>query len=225
MRILMVEDDEHVAGAVKRGLEAEGYAVDVALDGTDGHWLATENDYDVIVLDSMLPGMSGEDLCRDLRKRGDWTPILILTARTGSEPEVRALDSGADDFLSKPFSYEVLLARIRALLRRGREERPTVLEVGDLRLDPASHQVWRGEVPVELTPRQFGLLECLMRHPGEALSKASLKEHLWDFAYEGDLNIIEVYVRQLRQRIDEPFGRRTIVTIRGVGYRLDPAGG
>jgi DNA-binding response OmpR family regulator len=225
VRILMVEDDGHVAAAVKRGLEAEGYAVDIALDGTDGHWLATENDYDVIVLDSMLPGMSGEALCRDLRERGDWTPILILTARTGSEPEVRALDSGADDFLSKPFSYAVLLARIRALLRRGREERPTILQAGDLRLDPASHQVWRGEVTVELTPRQFGLLECLMRHPGEALSKASLKEHLWDFAYDGDLNIIEVYVRQLRQRIDEPFGRQTIHTIRGVGYRLDPAGG
>jgi two-component system OmpR family response regulator len=225
VRILMVEDDEHVAAAVKRGLEAEGYAVDVALDGTDGHWLATENAYDVIVLDSMLPGMSGEALCRDLRARGDWTPILILTARAGSEPEVRALDSGADDFLSKPFSYDVLLARIRALLRRGREERPAVLAAGDLRLDPASHRVWRGEVTIELTPRQFGLLECLMRHPGEALSKAGLKEHLWDFAYDGDLNIIEVYVRQLRQRIDEPFGRQAIQTVRGVGYRLDPAGG
>lgn len=225
MRILMVEDDEHVAGAVKRGLEAEGYAVDVALDGTEGHWMATENAYDLIVLDSMLPGMSGEELCRDLRARGDWTPILVLTARTGAAPEVRALDAGADDFLAKPFSYEVLLARIRALLRRGREERPAILEAGDLRLDPASHQVWRGDVAVELTPRQFGLLECLMRHPGEALSKASLKEHLWDFAYEGDLNIVEVYVRQLRQRIDEPFGRCAIHTIRGVGYRLDPAGG
>lgn len=225
MRILMVEDDEHVAAAVTRGLEAEGYAVDVALDGTDGHWLATENAYDVIVLDSMLPGMSGEALCRDLRERGDWTPILILTARVGSEPEVRALDSGADDFLSKPFSYDVLLARIRALLRRGREERPVVLAAGDLRLDPASHRVWRGDVTIELTPRQFGLLECLMRHPGEALSKTSLREHLWDFAYDGDLNIIEVYVRQLRQRIDEPFGRQTIHTVRGVGYRLDPGGG
>jgi DNA-binding response OmpR family regulator len=225
VRILIVEDDGHVAAAVKRGLEAEGYAVDVAPDGTEGHWLATENDYDVIVLDSMLPGMNGEDLCRDLRDRGDWTPILILTARVGSEPEVRALDSGADDFLSKPFSYEVLLARIRALLRRGREERPTVLQAGDLRLDPASHQAWRGEVTLELTPRQFGLLECLMRHPGEAMSKVRLKEHLWDFAYDGDLNIIEVYVRQLRQRIDEPFGRQSIQTIRGVGYRLDPAGG
>lgn len=225
MRILMVEDDEHVAAAVKRGLEAEGYAVDVALDGTDGHWMATENRYDLIVLDSMLPGMSGEDLCRDLRRRRDWTPILMLTARVGTAPEVHALDAGADDFLAKPFSYQVLLARIRALLRRGRRERPVVLESGDLRLDPASHEVWRGDVPIDLTARQFALLECLMRSPGEALSKARLKEQLWDFAYEGDLNVIEVHVRALRKRIDEPFGCESIVTVRGVGYRLDPVGG
>jgi DNA-binding response OmpR family regulator len=225
VRILMVEDDRHVAGAVRRGLEAEGYAVDVAHDGTDGHWLATENSYDVIVLDSMLPGMSGEELCRDLRARRDWTPILVLTARSGAEPEVGALDAGADDFLSKPFSYDVLLARIRALLRRGREERPVVLEAGDLRLDPAAHEVRRGDVPIELTPRQFALLECLMRNPGVAMSKAVLRDHLWDFAYEGDLNIVEVYVRQLRQRIDEPFGRASIRTMRGVGYRLEPDGG
>lgn len=224
MRILMVEDDEHVAAAVKRGLEAEGYAVDVALDGTDGHWMATENPYDLIVLDSMLPGMSGEDLCRDLRLRRDWTPILMLTARVGTAPEVHALDAGADDFLAKPFSYQVLLARIRALLRRGRRERPVVLESGDLRLDPASHEVWRGEVPIDLTPRQFALLECLMRSPGVALSKARLKEQLWDFAFEGDLNVIEVHVRALRKRIDEPFGCESIVTVRGVGYRLDPVG-
>jgi DNA-binding response OmpR family regulator len=225
VRILMVEDDEHVAAAVKRGLEAEGYAVDVALDGTDGHWMATENAYDLIVLDSMLPGMSGEDICRALRHRRDWTPILMLTARVGSAPEVHALDAGADDFLAKPFSYQVLLARIRALLRRGRLERPVVLESGDLRLDPASHEVWRGEVPIDLTPRQFALLECLMRSPGVALSKARLKEQLWDFAYEGDLNVIEVHVRALRKRIDEPFGCESIVTVRGVGYRLDPVGG
>lgn len=225
MRILMVEDDEHVAAAVKRGLEAEGYAVDVALDGTDGHWMATENPYDLIVLDSMLPGMSGEDLCRDLRRRRDWTPILMLTARVGTAPEVQALDAGADDFLAKPFSYQVLLARIRALLRRGGRERPAVLESGDLRLDPASHEVWRGDVPIDLTARQFALLECLMRSPGEALSKTRLKEQLWDFAYEGDLNVIEVHVRALRKRIDEPFGCESIVTVRGVGYRLDPVGG
>ena len=225
MRILVVEDDPHVAGAVKRGLEAEGYAVDVAPDGIEGRWLAAEMSYDVIVLDWMLPGVSGEVLCRELRDRRDWTPILMLTARVGTRPEVGALDAGADDFLAKPFSYQVLLARIRALLRRGRRERPSVLAAGDLRLDPASHQVWRGEIPVELTARQFAVLECLMRRPGEALSKAELKEHIWDFAYDGDLNIVEVYVRQLRQRIDEPFGRHSIHTIRRVGYRLDPAGG
>jgi two-component system OmpR family response regulator len=225
VRILVVEDDGHVAGAVRRGLEAEGHAVDVAGDGRDGLWLATENEYDVIVLDSMLPLLSGEQLCRELRDQEDWTPVLMLTARIGTDSEVTALDAGADDFLAKPFSYRVLLARIRALVRRGRQERPSVLTAGDLRLDPASHQVGRGEVDIELTPRQFSLLECLMRHPGEALSKARLKEHVWDFAYEGDLNIVEVYVGQLRQRIDAPFGRATIQTVRGVGYRLDPGGG
>ncbi|MGH1562853.1 response regulator transcription factor [Mumia sp. DW29H23] len=220
MRILVVEDDAHVAGAVKRGLEAEGYAVDVAGDGRDGLWLATENEYDVVVLDSMLPLLSGEDLCRTLREREDWTPVVMLTARVGTDVEVTALDSGADDFLAKPFSYQVLLARIRALVRRGGSERPSVLAVGDLTLDPAAHRVRRGEVEIDLTPRQFAVLECLMRHPGEALSKARLRDHVWDFAYEGDLNIVEVYVRQLRQRIDEPFGRETLITVRGVGYRI-----
>jgi two-component system, OmpR family, response regulator len=225
VRILVVEDDEHVARAVERGLTAEGYAVDVALDGTDGHWLAAENDYDLIVLDSMLPGMSGEAICTSLRRRQDWTPILMLTARIGTPHEVSALDAGADDFLAKPFSYQVLLARIRALVRRTPQERPVVLEAGDLRLDPASHQVWRGDVPVELTPRQFSLLEVLMRQPGEALSKARIRDQLWDFAYEGDLNVVEVHVCQLRRRIDEPFGRESVQTVRGVGYRLDPEGG
>ncbi|MCW2854014.1 MAG: DNA-binding response regulator, OmpR family, contains and winged-helix domain [Nocardioides sp.] len=225
MRILVVEDDEHVAMAVKRGLQAEGYAVDVGLDGTEGRWLATENEYDLIVLDSMLPGMSGEAICAALRRDQDWTPILMLTARVGTQHEVNALDAGADDFLAKPFAYQELLARIRALLRRSPQERPAVLEVGDLRLDPASHRVWRGEVSIELTPRQFSLLEVLMRQPGEALSKARIREQLWDFAFEGDLNIIEVHVRQLRKRIDEPFGRRSVQTVRGVGYLLDPAGG
>jgi two-component system OmpR family response regulator len=225
VRILVVEDDGHVAGAVKRGLEAEGHAVDVAADGRDGLWLATENEYDVIVLDSMLPLLSGEQLCRDLRAQEDWTPVLMLTARIGTDAEVAALDAGADDFLAKPFSYRVLLARIRALVRRGRQERPSVLTAGDLHLDPASHRVGRGDFDIDLTPRQFSLLECLMRHPGEAISKARLKDHVWDFAYDGDLNIVEVYVRQLRQRIDVPFGRETIQTVRGVGYRLDPGGG
>ena len=225
MRILIVEDDVHLAGAMKRGLESEGYAVDVALDGVDGHWLATENPYDAMVLDSMLPGMSGDDLCCALRKAGDWTPILMLTAKTGADEEAHALDAGADDFLSKPFSYIVLVARLRALLRRGRHERPSVLTAGDLRLDPATHQVWRADTPIALTPRQFSLLEFFLRRPGEVLSKTVILEHVWDFAFEGDVNIVEVYVRQLRRRIDEPFGRTSLETVRLVGYRLNPDGG
>jgi len=225
MRILVVEDDKLVARAVRRGLEAEGYAVDVALDGTEGAWLAAENEYDALVLDVMLPGLPGDQLCARLREAGDWTPILMLTARSLPEEEARALDAGADDFLAKPFSYLVLVARLRALLRRGGRERPAVLEVGDLRLDPAQHQVWRGDTSVDLTPRQFSLLELLMRRPGEVLSKASILEHVWDFAYEGDPNIVEVYVRQLRQRIDIPFDRASLQTVRLVGYRLDPEAG
>ena len=225
MRILVVEDDVQVARAVCRGLEAEGYAVDVALDGAEGHWLATENDYDALVLDVMLPEITGDRLCARLRHAGNWTPILMLTARSLPEEEARALDAGADDFLAKPFSYLVLVARLRALLRRGGHERPAVLEVGDLRLDPATHQAWRGGREVELTPRQFSLLEFLMRRPGEVISKAQILEHVWDFAFDGDPNIVEVYVRQLRQRIDVPFERHALQTVRLVGYRLDSGGG
>jgi len=225
VRILVVEDDKHVARAVKRGLESEGFAVDVAFDGTDGRWLATENAYDAMVLDVMLPGTNGYDLCAELRRAGDWTPILMLTAKDGEQDEARALDTGADDFLAKPFSYVVLLARLRALLRRGGHERPSMLTAGDLVLDPAAHQVWRADTLVELTPRQFALLEFLMRRAGEVLSKAEILEHVWDFAFEGDPNIVEVYVRQLRQRIDHPFGRASLQTVRLVGYRLDPDGG
>jgi len=225
MRILVVEDDLHVAGAVRRGLAGEGYAVDVALDGTDGLWLASENSYDVLVLDRMLPGLSGDELCTRLRERGDWTPILMLTARSGPDEEARALDAGADDFLAKPFSYVVLVARLRALLRRGVPERPTVLEAGDLRLDPATHRAWRGRTALELTPRQFSLLEFFLRRKGEVLSKAVILEHVWDFSFDGDPNIVEVYVRQLRQRVDLPFGRASLETLRLVGYRLDPDGG
>jgi two-component system, OmpR family, response regulator len=177
------------------------------------------------VLDVMLPGLTGDQLCSGLREEGVWTPILMLTARSSVEDEARALDAGADDFLAKPFSYVVLLARLRALLRRGPSERPTVLQVGDLTLDPAAHQVRRGSTPVDLTPRQFAMLEFLMRRPGEVVPKATILEHVWDFAFEGDPNIVEVYVRQLRQRIDEPFGRRSLQTVRLVGYRLDVAGG
>lgn len=220
MRILVVEDDKQLAAGLRRGLEDEGYAVDVALTGTDGEWFASENSYDAMIVDVMLPGVAGDVLCARRRDAGDWTPILMLTARSGPEQEARALDSGADDFLAKPFSFMVLTARLRALVRRGRQERPTVLEVGDLRLDPAAHQAWRGEVPVALTPRQFSLLEFLMRQDGQVVPKSAILEHVWDFAYEGDPNIVEVYVRQLRLRIDEPFGRKSLQTVRLVGYRV-----
>jgi two-component system OmpR family response regulator len=220
VRILVVEDDKQLASALRRGLEAEGYAVDVALTGTDGDWFANENSYDAMVVDVMLPGLAGDALCAGRRDCGDWTPILMLTARSGPEQEARALDAGADDFLSKPFSFMVLTARLRALLRRGGGKRPTVLEVGDLRLDPAVHRVWRGDAPIDLTPRQFSLLEFLMRHPGQLQSKAAILGHVWDFAYDGHPNIVEVYVRQLRQRIDEPFERASLQTVRLVGYRV-----
>jgi two-component system OmpR family response regulator len=225
MRILVVEDDKHLAASVRRGLHAEGFAVDIALDGTDGLWRATESAYDAIVCDIMLPGMSGYRLCRRLREAGDWTPLLMLTAKDGELDEAEALDTGADDYLSKPFSYVVLVARLRALLRRGGRERPTVLEAGDLRLDPAAHRAWRGDVTLELSPRQFSLLEFLMRRAGEAVSKLDILDHVWDFAFDGDPNIVEVYICQLRRKIDEPFGRQAIETIRLVGYRLDPDGG
>jgi DNA-binding response OmpR family regulator len=225
VRILVVEDDKQLAAALRRGLVDEGYAVDVALDGTEGEWYATENAYDAMVVDVMLPGLPGDQLCTRRRDAGDWTPILMLTARSGPEQEARALDAGADDFLAKPFSFVVLTARLRALLRRGGRERPVVLEVGDLRLDPAAHEVRRGEAPIDLTPRQFALLEFLMRRAGEVTSKATILDHVWDFAYDGHPNIVEVYVRQLRQRIDEPFGRTSLQTVRLVGYRLvDDAG-
>jgi two-component system OmpR family response regulator len=225
VRILLVEDDTHLARSMKRGLEADGFAADVALDGNDGLWRAQEGDYDVIVLDIMLPGLNGYQLCAQLREAGNWTPILMLTAKDGEFDEAEALDTGADDFLSKPFSFVVFVARLRALLRRGGRERPPVLEAGDLRLDPAAHRVWRGETQVALTPRQFSVLEFLMRHTGETVSKTEILEHVWDFAFDGDPNIVEVYIRHLRKRIDEPFGRRAIETLRLVGYRLDPHGG
>jgi two-component system OmpR family response regulator len=225
MRILVVDDDVHLAQAVRRGLTAEGFAVDVACDGDEGDWLATENAYDAMVLDIMLPGLRGDELCARLRDRGDWTPILMLTAKLGDDEEARALDTGADDFLTKPFSYLVLVARLRALLRRGATERPSQLCAGDLRLDPAAHRVWRGDTRVELTPRQFSLLEYLLRRRGDVVSKTDILGHVWDFAFDGDPNIVEVYVHQLRARIDEPFGRRSLQTVRMVGYRLAIDGG
>jgi DNA-binding response OmpR family regulator len=221
MRILVVDDDARLARSLKRGFEGEGFATDIALDGTEAQWLATENDYDAIVLDVMLPGIGGYDLCRALRAAGNWSPILMLTARMGDAEEVQALDTGADDFLSKPFSYAVLVARVRALLRRGGRERPAVLTAGDLELDPARHTVARGGTPIALTPTQFALLEYLMRRQGEVVAKAEILEHVWDFAYDGGPNIVEVYIRQLRQRIDLPFARASLQTVRLVGYRLD----
>jgi DNA-binding response OmpR family regulator len=222
MRLLLVDDDVRLVEALRRGLEAEGFAVDTAGDGAEAEWLARENSYDVMVLDVMLPGLDGVELCTRLRQAGDWTPVLMLTARTDSAEVARALDSGADDYLAKPFSYVVLLARLRALLRRGGSTRPLVLRVGRLELDPATHQVRRGEALVELTPRQFALLEYLMRRAGEVVPKRDILEHVWDFGYEGDPNIVEVYVGQLRRRIDRPFGTTTLHTVRLVGYRLAP---
>jgi DNA-binding response OmpR family regulator len=221
----MVEDDNHLAAAVSRGLRADGFAVDIAVDGDEGLWRAREGVYDAIVLDIMLPKVNGFQLCRTLRDGEDWTPILMLTAKDGELDEAEALDTGADDFLSKPFSYVVLLARLRALLRRGGHDRPAVLQAGDLTLDPAGHHVRRAGDAIALSPRQFSLLEFLMRRAGDAVSKQEILEHVWDFAFEGDPNIVEVYVRQLRRKIDAPFGRRSIETIRLVGYRLDPDGG
>jgi DNA-binding response OmpR family regulator len=220
MRVLVVDDDTRLLRTLRRGFEADGFAVDTAADGVEAEWLATENAYDVLVLDVMLPGIDGVQLCARLRRAGVWTPVLVLTARSESEDVVRALDTGADDFLAKPFSFMVLAARLRALMRRGGQERPAILYVGDLRLDPALHRVWRGEAAVTVTPRQFSLLEFLMRHPEEVVSKSTILEHVWDFAYDGHPNIVEVYVRQLRQRIDEPFGRMSLQTVRLVGYRL-----
>lgn len=222
MKILVVEDDKRLAATVKRGLEQEGYAVDVALDGTDGQWMATEQAYDVIVLDVMLPGINGYRLCAALREANNWTPILMLTAKRGEYDEAEALDGGADDFLSKPFSFVVLLARLRALVRRGGADRCPTIEIGDLRLDPAAHQCFRGDTEIALSPREFAVLEYLAHHAGTAVSKRTILEHVWDFAFAGDDNIVEVYVRRLRRKIDEPFDRATIQTVRGAGYRLDP---
>jgi len=225
MRVLVVEDEKRLAEAVRNGLEQEGFAVDLALNGDEGLWMARENDYDAIILDLMLPGRNGFQICSDLRAEGIWTPILMLTAKSGDLDHAEALDTGADDFLTKPFSFVVLLAHLRALMRRGGRERPTVLTAGDLRLDPAQHRCWRGDEEIELTPRQFSLLQFLMSRAGEVLSKTEIVEHVWDFAFEGDLNIVEVYVGYLRKKIDAPFGRNAIQTIRLVGYRLDPDGG
>ena len=221
MRVLVVEDEIRLAEGLKRGLEAEGFAVDVAHTGADGLWLAREQQYAAILLDIMLPGMNGYVVCRTLRDERNWTPVLMLTAKDGEWDEVEGLDTGADDYLTKPFAFSVLLARLRALIRRGAGERPVVLEAGDLFLDPAARTVRRGAQPVELTAREFAVLEFLLRRQGEVVSKAQILEGVWDFAFEGDPNIVEVYIGQLRGKIDRPFSRTSIRTVRGAGYRLE----
>ncbi len=216
----MVEDEVRLAETVSRGLRAEGFVVDTVHDGAEGLAEAQLRDYDVIVLDIMLPSMNGYDVCRELRKAGVWVPILMLTAKDGEYDEADAFDLGADDYLTKPFSFVVLVARLRALVRRGAPERPSVLAVGDLTLDPSTRVVRRGGTEIALTPREFGLLHFLMRHPGEVLSKTAIVQSVWDMNYDGDENVVEVYVGYLRRKIDQPFGTATIQTMRGAGYRL-----
>lgn len=220
MRLLVVEDESKLATYLKRGLEADGHAVDVAGDGEEGLWFARNQPYDVILLDLLLPRLNGYRVCTELRGEENWTPILMLTAKDGEFDIAEALDCGADDYLTKPFSFVELSARIRALARRGAPSRPTVLEVADLRLDPAAHTVARDGTDVALTAREFALLEYLMRHAGEAVSKADILNAVWDWDFEGDPNVVEVYIGYLRRKIDHPFDRASIETVRGVGYRL-----
>jgi two-component system OmpR family response regulator len=220
MRVLIVEDQAKLAALLARGLREEGHAADVAERGEDALWMAAAAPYDAIVLDIMLPGIDGFETCRALRKRGVWSPVLMLTARDAVGDRVSGLDAGADDYLTKPFSFEELLARLRALVRRAPAERPVTVEVGDLRLDPAAHRVWRGDIELELSAKEFALLELLMRRPGTALSRSQLLEGAWDMSYERRSNIVDVYIKQLREKIDRPFGSDTIETVRGVGYRL-----
>jgi DNA-binding response OmpR family regulator len=221
VRILVVEDEQRLADLLRDGLAREGFAVDLADNGREGLWLATENPYDVIVLDVMLPHLNGYTVCARLRAAQVWTPILMLTAKDGVRDEAQALDTGADDFLSKPFSYVVLLARLRALLRRGLRERPAVITVGDLKVDPAGLRCSRGDTAITLTPKEFAILHTLARRAGEVITKSELLTQAWDFAYDGDSNIVEVYVSALRRKIDKPFGRTTLLTVRGAGYRLE----
>ena len=224
MRALIVEDHLKMASLIRRGLRKEGMAADVAGNGEDALGRAQATEYDAIILDLMLPGMDGFEVCRRLRQEGVWTPILMLTARDSVRDRVAGLDGGADDYLTKPFSYAELLARLRALVRRGPVERPAELRIGDLRLDPARRQVWRGEAEIGLSPKEFSILETFMRRPGEVLSRFQLLEHAWDYDYENRSNVVDSYIRLLRRKIDRPFGVETIETVRGVGYRLKEEG-
>jgi two-component system OmpR family response regulator len=220
VRVLVVEDEVKMAALVKRGLEREGYAVDMAADGNEALWAARETNYDAIVLDAMIPGPDGFEVCRLLRQEGRWSPLLILTARDSVHDRVIGLDAGADDYLTKPFAFGELFARLRAITRRGAQERPVTLVVGDLSLDPVRREVKRGDVPIPLSAKEFALLEYFMRDPGAVRSRREILEHVWDFAYDGTSNVIDVYVSYLRQKIDKPFGEDTIETVRGAGYRL-----
>jgi two-component system OmpR family response regulator len=225
MRVLIVEDEAKMAGLIRKGLRHEGIATDIAAEGEEAIWKAGSTEYDAIVLDVMLPGIDGFEVCRRMRGDGVWAPVLMLTARDGVPDRVAGLDSGAVDSVVKPFSYAELLARLRALARRGNAERPTELRVGDLRLDPARHQVWRGDREIELSAKEFAVLEVFMRRPGEVLSRFQLLEHAWDYEYENRSNIVDSYVRLLRRKIDKPFGAESIQTVRGAGYRLREGGG
>jgi two-component system, OmpR family, response regulator len=225
VRVLVVEDEVKMAALLRRGLREEGIAVDFAGHGEDALWMAGATEYDAIVLDVMLPGIDGFETCRRLRGEGVWAPVLMLTARDAVEDRVAGLDGGADDYLTKPFSFAELLARLRAVSRRGSPERPAVLRVGDLELEPATRTARRGQTEIPLSPREFALLETFMRHPGEVLSRYQLLERAWDFGYENRSNVIDVYVRYLREKIDRPFGTAALETIRGVGYRLRADGG
>ena len=220
MRILIVEDHVKMAGLIKRGLEKEGMATDVAANGEDALWRAGATEYDAIILDVMLPGIDGFEVCRRLRADGVWAPILMLTARDSVRDRVAGLDGGADDYLTKPFSYSELLARLRALVRRGPVERPAELRVGDLRLDPSRRQVWRGQAEIQLSPKEFAILETFMRRPGEVLSRFQLLEHAWDYEYENRSNVVDSYIRLLRRKVDRPFGVGEHRDGAGVGYRL-----
>jgi two-component system OmpR family response regulator len=225
IRVLIVEDHAKMAGLIQRGLRKEAMSADIAAKGEDALWMAEATEYDAIVLDVMLPGVDGFEVCRRLRDEGVWTPILMLTARDAVRDRVAGLDVGADDYLIKPFSYAELLARLRALVRRGPVERPAELTVGDLRLDPARRLVWRGDAEIELSPKEFSLLETFMRRPGEVLSRFQLLEHAWDYEYENRSNVVDSYIRFLRRKVDRPFGVESLETVRGAGYRLREDGG
>jgi two-component system OmpR family response regulator len=225
MRVLVVEDEIKMAGLIRRGLKADGIAADVAVKGEDALWMAGSTEYDAIVLDVMLPGMDGFEVCRRLRSDNVWAPVLMLTARDAVEDRVRGLDTGADDYLTKPFSFAELGARLRALGRRGAVERATVLRAGDLELDPATKRVTRGDVEISLSAKEYALLETFMRRPGQVLDRYQLLEHAWDYEYENRSNVVDVYVRYVREKIDRPFGIESIETVRGAGYRLRADGG